>query len=108
MVHYAQKITLHSICFLFQDESSFEDLQKYVLKRLITGLSSNRQAASLGFATALCEVLKLLKSDLVLRELLITISEYLKTSKQDNRAVSYSIRTDDGLLKHLSVPYDVV
>ena len=85
------KCTRSKLFFLLPSQvngESFAELQKYVLKRLITGLSSSRQAAALGFATVLCEVLKLLKSTVDVRNLLTSISEYLKATKQDSRAVS--------------------
>ncbi|XP_067932429.1 uncharacterized protein [Watersipora subatra] len=60
-------------------------LLDYTLKRLITGLGSNRQAAPLGFATALCEVLTLHADSLTSAELFKLVSENLQISKQDTK-----------------------
>lgn len=66
-----------------------DDSLQYSVKRLLVGLSSNRQAAPLGFATALCEILREFSDNFHTAQLIAMIKECLQPAKQDNRSVCH-------------------
>lgn len=60
----------------------------YCIKRLLTGMSSARQAAPNGYATAFCYLISHFTIRLSLKQLLENVHQYLTISKQDSKNVS--------------------
>lgn len=70
------------------DSSEVSQTLHYCMRRLISGMSSSRQSAPNGYATAFCHLITSFSASLSVKQLLDNIEQYLVISKQDGRSVS--------------------